>query len=394
MKKNSQLIREMHVGGTIAFTVIIGAAGLLYGCIFTQSANADDPRLKRAPVQGGTLSAAKYPPCITEMLTPFKRLSDQPILSPRAGTDMFDSAGAFNPTATRLPDGRIAMLYRAQDEAGISRIGYAESTDGVHFTRLDKPVLEPRQADESMGIEDPRLTADPLNPDQWHLTATAYDGKNAKLVDYQSTDLHNWTRHSIIMPAYEGTWNTNWTKSGSLLSEEVGGKFVPVKIGGKFWMYYLGTAKGVDEMGLASSLDGINWKDATDKPVLPHRPGEFDSRVVEPGPPAVLTKDGITVVYNGADDQLVYKTGVAVFDRQDPSKLLYRTDKPIFSPETPWEKNIASKKIYQAPNVVFVEGMVSDGSGGYFMYYGSADSYVGVAHTKFGSVANSSPPIK
>ena len=58
------------------------------------------------------------------------------------------------------------------------------------------------------------------------------------------------------------------------------------------------------------------------------------------------------LIYNGADDKLVYRTAVAVFDRKDPRKLLYRSEQPIFAPEKEWEK------VGQVPNVVFVEGMV------------------------------------
>ena len=108
----------------------------------------------------------------------------------------------------------------------------------------------------------------------------------------------------------------------------------------------------------------------------------FDSRVVEPGPPPILTDRGIVLIYNGADDQLVYRAAVAIFDRRDPRKLLSRSDTPIFAPERQWEK------VGQVPNVVFVEamvlvkgkeeGMVREGSRWLF-YYGAADKYVGVA---------------
>src|SRR5438270_12866769 len=95
-------------------------------------------------------------------------------------------------------------------------------------------------------------------------------------------------------------------------------------------------------------------------------------RVVEPGPPPILTKQGIVLIYNGADDQLVYRTGVAIFDSHDRLKVPYRSDVPIFSPEKEWEK------VGQVPNVVFVEGMVRSNSHWLF-YYAGADKYVGVA---------------
>ena len=78
------------------------------------------------------------------------------------------------------------------------------------------------------------------------------------------------------------------------------------------------------------------------------------------------------LIYNGADEKLVYRTGIAIFDRQDPRKVLYRSDHPVFEPEKEWEK------VGQVPNVVFMEGMAKRGSEWLF-YYGGADKFVGVA---------------
>src|SRR5260370_8787169 len=114
----------------------------------------------------------------------------------------------------------------------------------------------------------------------------------------------------------------------------------------------LGTvAAKTAQMGVSLPTGVVHWTEGTQAPVLPRRPGKFDSRVVEPGPPPILTESGIVLIYNGADDKLIYRAGVAVFDRKDPRKLLSRTDSPIFSPEKDWEKT------GQVPNVVFVEGM-------------------------------------
>jgi predicted GH43/DUF377 family glycosyl hydrolase len=151
---------------------------------------------------------------------------------------------------------------------------------------------------------------------------------------------------------------------------------VPEKINGKYWMYFLGTsADGKDQAGLASSPDLLHWTEATQTPVLPVRPGHFDSRVAEPGPAPIVVRGGrgaIILIYNGADDHLVYRTGIAAFDLKDPTKLLWRTDDPIFVPEKDWEK------VGQVPSVVFVEGMVRRGDS-WLIYYGGADKYVGVA---------------
>lgn len=289
----------------------------------------------------------------------FRRLSSSPVLSPTGSG--WESAGTFNPAVVRRSKKTI-MLYRAQDSNGTSRIGYAESADGIHFARRAEPVLAPEtDYEKDGGVEDPRLVE---IRGLYYLTYTGYNKKDAQLCLAISQDLLHWERKGILLPAYKGNWNAGWTKSGAILK---------AKIQEKYWMYWLGTAADhTDQMGLSYSNDLLHWTEATETPVLPCRPGKFDSRVVEPGPPAILTADGIVLVYNGADDKLVYRTGVAVFDRQDPRKVLYRSEEPLFTPELDWEK------VGQVPNVVFVEGLLAE-KGRYLLYYGGADKYVGVA---------------
>jgi len=290
---------------------------------------------------------------------PWQRLSQSPIMSPQGIG--WESAGTFNPAVIEH-QGKLVMLYRAQDARGTSRLGYAQSSDGIHFQHRSEPVLSPEaDYEKGGGVEDPRLVK---FGDTYYLTYTGYNTKDAQLCLATSSDLIHWDRKGVILPAYKGNWNTGWTKSGAI---------VPEKIDGRYWMYFLGTTPDKnDQMGLAYSTDLIHWTEATKTPVLPRRPGQFDSRVVEPGPSPILTPDGIVLIYNGADDKLVYRTAIAVFDRHDPRKVLYRSEQPIFAPELEWEK------VGQVPNVVFVEGMAHR-SNRYLFYYGGADKYVGVA---------------
>ena len=78
-----------------------------------------------------------------------------PIITPRSGSRFIDpvtqksvdweSNDTFNPGAA-VKDGKVVVLYRAEDKSGVgigfrtSRVGYAESNDGIHFTRKEKPV--------------------------------------------------------------------------------------------------------------------------------------------------------------------------------------------------------------------------------------------------------------
>ena len=289
----------------------------------------------------------------------WERLSRRPVLAPRG--DGFESAGVFNPAVVK-EGSQFVMLYRAQDKDGTSRLGYATSKDVLHFSPRTEPVFVPEtDYEKDGGVEDPRVVK---IDDLFYLTYTGYNKQDAQLCLATSRDLIHWQRKGVLLPAYKGKWNVGWTKSGAIVTD---------KVGGKYWMYYLGTALDrTDQMGIAYSTDLVHWTDALDSPVLPRRAGHFDSRVVEPGPPPILTEDGIFLIYNGADDHLVYTTGWVLFDKNDPTKVLARADEPIFQPEQKWEK------VGQVPNVVFVEGLAREGDRWLF-YYGGADKYIGVA---------------
>jgi len=130
------------------------------------------------------------------------RLSNDPILSPQG--DTWESAGTFNP-AVVLRDGQFVMLYRAQDRTGTSRLGYAESTDGIHFTHRSEPVFSPEADYEKDGdVEDPRLVR---FGDTYYLTYPGYNKKDAQLCLATSKDLVHWQRQGVILPAYKGYWN-------------------------------------------------------------------------------------------------------------------------------------------------------------------------------------------
>jgi predicted GH43/DUF377 family glycosyl hydrolase len=324
---------------------------------------------------GGLLLMGLLAATTTQIRVPFgawSRISQTPVITPQG--DGFESAGTFNPTVVKY-DGKFVMLYRAQDRHGKSSFGYATSEDGVHFVRRPEPVMTAEAPYETGGgVEDPRLVK---IEGTFYLTYTGYNNQggsgmhatgaihgDAQLCMATSSDLVHWKRQGVIMPAYKGKWNVGWTKSGAI---------IPQKINGKYWMYYLGDAPNqLTQMAIASSDDLLHWTDVLDHPVLASRPKMFDSQVVEPGPAPVIRDNGILLIYNGADDNNVYRTGWVLFDKDDPTKVLARAQKPIFEPVNDWEK------VGQVPNVVFVEGLVPEEKRWLF-YYGGADKYVGVA---------------
>jgi predicted GH43/DUF377 family glycosyl hydrolase len=119
----------------------------------------------------------------------WKRVSETPIVSPTGAG--WESAGTFNPAVlTRY--NKFVMLFRVQDAAGTSRLGYAESMDGVHFTRKHGAVLSPEaDYEKGGGVEDPRLVQ---LRDRYYLTYTAYNKKDAQLCLAESMDAIHWRR--------------------------------------------------------------------------------------------------------------------------------------------------------------------------------------------------------
>ena len=312
----------------------------------------------------------------TQVSVSGKRISERPILSPRPG---WAELGLFNPTAIQA-NGKTILLFRAQDRNHTSRVGYAESTDGLHFNVRPQPVLEPvADYEKNGGVEDPRVVE---IGGAYYLTYTGYNLHDAQLCLATSHDLIHWDRKGVMLPAYKGAWNTKWTKSGAI---------IPQQVNGKWWMYYLGTRKDTDGverdyMGVASSLDLLHWSDATDKPVLARRPGQFDSRVMEPGPAPYVTDAGILLLYNGADDHLVYGPGWVLFDRKDPRRVLARSERAFVLPTLDWEK------AGNVPNVIFLEGATVKSRDRNRLqltgYYGAADKYIGALNLELAAGGN------
>ena len=300
----------------------------------------------------------------------------------------------FNPAAVVNAEGRVCVLFRAEDASGAktigghtSRIGLAESDDGLRFVSRPAPVLFPADDNQKPnewrgGCEDPRIVA--TEDGAYVMTYTQYSRESGRpaftrLGIATSKDLVHWDKHG---PAFEKSGDAiarKNHKSGAILTRLANGRLVAAKLQGKYWMYW-----GEGEIRLASSDDLINW---TPGPVvMTTRPGKFDSALVEAGPPAVLTERGIVLVYNGknaarkdnGDPALkagVYCGGQALFDAADPSRLLARTDAPFYKPETDFERTGQ----YGA-GTTFLEGLVYF-KNKWLLYYGCADSFVAVAET-------------
>lgn len=345
-------------------------------------------------------------------LGPWTRASGQPVIRPAPeatfadpishATVQWEALHTFNPAAV-VRGGKVYVLYRAEDNSGsmaigahVSRLGLAVSDDGIHFRQMPGPVLFPdddaqRSREVPGGVEDPRVVEAPdgtyvLSYTQWSRERNSYSIGIAT-----SPDLQHWTKHG---PAFAGALGGRYDelkyKSAGIVTERHGERIVAAKIDGRFWMYW-----GEIEVGLATSTDLIHWtpvEDAPGKPkvLLRARPGLPDSALPEVGPPPLHMGQGILLLYNaknaaGAEgdpslDPGTYSVEEALFSDRDLTRLLGRTTKPVFAPSLPFERSGQ-----YAAGTTFAEGLVFF-RGQWWLYYGCADSFVGVA------TAPSSPP--
>jgi beta-1,2-mannosidase len=332
-------------------------------------------------------------------LGPFLRPLHAPVIEPKPQSIFTDPISkrpvhwealhTFNPAAI-VRDGKVYVLYRAEDDSGTmvigmhtSRLGMAESSDGIHFTRETSPVFYPdidSQQDREWpgGVEDPRLVES--EDGTYVLTYTQWNRHHTDIGIATSTDLIHWTKHG---PALVGEKYQQFDyKSSSIVTHLVEGRLVAAKIHGKYWMYW-----GEIQVRLATSPDLIHWtpvEDSSGKPIilLSARSGHFDSAFPEVGPPSVLTDRGIVLIYNGKNAAVdgasgiaanAYSAGQALFSADDPQKLLARAAQPFFKPQEPWEQSGQ-----YAAGTTFAEGLVFFQKK-WFLYYGCADSRVGVA---------------
>ena len=384
-------------------------------------------------IAGRTMSAQSW------VIGPFVRPSETPVIEPNSSyyfTDpvtqqktFWDAGHTFNPAATIAPSGDVVVVFRAEDKSGndeigghVSRLGLATSTDGLFFTVEGVPVLTMDNDEQKVneypgGVEDPRIVVAPDGTYVMTYTQWARDKGHYTVGIATSRSLEVWKKWGPAFgnatDAQHGPLNY---KSAGILTELHNGRLQAVRLHGKYWMYW-----GEGQIHLATSTDLIHWTRVVDaktglpQVVMSARAGHFDSGLPEVGPPPLLTKKGIVLIYNGknsaagtvntrssqvadaaiskrdggnsdpADSELAgdskirpgaYSVGEALFSASDPAKLLARTDHPLLTPIWPYERNGQYKA-----GTTFAEGLVAY-RGQWLLYYGAADSVVGVARAE------------
>lgn len=299
----------------------------------------------------------------------FKRSLKNPIII-KDETHPWESKATFNPAALRIKN-KIHILYRALSEHNTSSIGYASTKDGVSIDEREKlPAYIPREdfelkkiAGGNSGCEDPRLAK---IGKYIYMFYTAYDGiglprvavtfiseKNFLLKNWQ------WEKPILITPAGFDDKDT------CIFPEKTNGKyFILHRVGNEICGDY---------------LKSLNFKTETIRKcirIIGPRINKWDNSKVGISAPPIKTKYGWLLLYHGiSKNSNTYRIGAVLLDSNDPTTVLSRTSDPIFEPEEPYEK------VGIVNNVVFPCGMVEK-DGLLYIYYGGADTVVGVATIK------------
>jgi len=127
--------------------------------------------------------------------------------------NIYGKTSSFSTGAVVNDDGLFHLLYRAQGADMVPRIGYAVSSDGIHFNRLEKPVFSPASRDELYGVEDPRITK---IGDRYYMTYTAYSPKGPRVALASTKNFITWK----IWYSYKDEVNN---KDAALFPEKING---------------------------------------------------------------------------------------------------------------------------------------------------------------------------
>lgn len=306
------------------------------------------------------------------------RFSGNPVIKPNPKLP-WQSRAVFNPTAL-YEYGRVHLVYRAMSEDNTSVIGFASSGDGYTFEdQPQEPIYTPRENFEAKlvpggnsGCEDPRLTR---IDDTIYMLYTAFNGRSEPRVALTHISLDdfiarcwNWSRPILISPPNVPD------KDAAIFPKKINGKYAILhRLGVSIWL----------DMVDGLKFEGNKWLGG--HIIMSPKDELADTEKVGISGPPIETKYGWLLLYHCVSRKtqpMTYYVATALLDLKDPSKVITRRKVPILEPETPYE-------LYgQVNNVVFPCGAVIIGED-LFVYYGGADSVIGVATMKITELMNS-----
>ncbi|WP_347343741.1 glycoside hydrolase family 130 protein [Jatrophihabitans telluris] len=332
-------------------------------------------------------------------------------MTPEPGNPL-EAEGVLNPGSGRSADGRLWLLPRLVETGNVSRVGLAEVelTDGVPSgVRRDSVVLQPdagwERAKDHGGVEDPRTTwVESLGVHV--MTYVAYGPLGPHPALATSTDLRSWQRlgpirfgyqpdldtdlnlfpnkdvvyfPSVITapngrPAYAALhrpmWDLSWVRPGE-------GTYLPAGMTDDrpgIWISY------ADAEAVARDPRALAELDQHRLVAMPEY--EFEAVKIGAGPPPLRVPEGWLVIHHGVTGELAqgwdqqqrvcYAAGAMLLDAEDPSRVIARTETPLLEPQT--EQELSGI----VPNVVFPTA-IEEVDGQHYVFYGMADSTIGVA---------------
>lgn len=310
-----------------------------------------------------------------------QRHPENPILEKNPGQE-WEQGSVLNPSVL-YENGIFRMVYRATNDVHsgepgryMSSIGYAESTDGVHFTRFREPLIAPEpDYEKKLGCEDPRVTK---IGDEYFLYYTAVGEEDngdmkVRIALATSKDFKHWTKHGVVGPHH------TTSKAACLFPEKIGGKYI---------MFYTWMSDSPMSSIMEARFDTlehvlkppqemlVNDMDRFEHNVV-FRPPENTQRGAEVGAVPIKTEVGWLFIYCNANtrEHPEWSISAALLDLHDPRKIIAHTPEPILRPETDEELHGVVN------NVTFPEGAVIVGDELY-VYYGSGDQGVCLATCK------------
>ncbi len=314
---------------------------------------------------------------------PIARHPNNPILTrsdvPDIHPQIVDATSVFNPGAIRFNDQYLLML-RVQSRGRETYLVMAESSDGVAFTT--RPELVQLRGIENVAeqiyhVYDPRLT---LTDGSVYVMFAADTDRGCKLGVARTSDFREL---ELI-----GLSSEIDVRNGVLFPERFKGEFL--RLDRPNTTASDGGPTSGEEIFLSASEDLLRWRRIGS--VIKGRPHYWDERIGS-GPPPVKTRKGWLHIYHGIATHFgsvnIYQAGVVLLDLNDPCTVVSRCRNNILEPREPYELT------GQVPNVVFPSGLIVDefDADGYatsdskvFIYYGAADTCVGLATTTIGEL--------
>ena len=320
-----------------------------------------------------------------------------------------EALGVLNPATARAPDGRLYLFPRVVAAGNYSRVGIAE----VLFDAAGDPsgverrgyALEPTEPYEqnarTAGCEDPRITyVAPLYC--YVMTYTAYGPLGPRIALAYSADLLHWQRLGPVKLAFDPQLRVDFdlydNKDAMLFPEPVADPHGrpalalihrPAHVQGGMPVLPAGVSEPrasiwISYCPLECALSDLNelrcWRDHQ---LLATPAQPWEALKIGAGAPPIRTPHGWLMIYHGVAGTILdgvdhqpyvyYSAGALVLDGDDPRTIRYRSAQPILAPEADEERDGV------VPNVVFPTGIDPRQDGRVDVYYGMADSAIGVA---------------